>query len=232
MLRPVGSQPPSVYWRRRLLLAGSVVLVIVLLVVTVRALTSSDNGSANAGGTGTPTPQATRSSSTPPRSSPRPTSASAAPKSSASKASGSTASGAASSGKSSVPPAVCRTSDLSVSAVVASPTYKVGATPMLELQVTNVGRAPCVQDLADKQIVLKVYNGESRVWGSHDCETQPGTALRTLTVNNSVRVTITWSGFTSRPNDCKSRQRVGAGTYTLYATLSGKTGKAAQFTIS
>lgn len=228
MLRPVGSQPPSVYWRRRLVFAGSVVLVIVLLVVTVRALTSSGGGSTNAAGTGVPTPQATQSSTQ--RSSPRPTSASATPKSS-SRATSSKAS-ASSSAKSSVPPAVCRTSDLSVSAVVASPTYTVGATPMLELQVTNVGRAPCVQDLADKQIVLKVYNGESRVWGSHDCETQPGTALRTLAVNNSVRVTITWSGFTSRPNDCKSRQRVGAGTYTLYATLSGKTGKAAQFTIS
>ncbi len=104
--------------------------------------------------------------------------------------------------------------------------------PMLELQVTNVGKAPCVQDLADKQIVLKVYNGESRVWGSHDCATQPGTQLRTLAVNNSVRVTITWSGLTSQPDNCKSRQRVGAGTYTLYASLSGKTGKAAQFTIS
>ena len=115
---------------------------------------------------------------------------------------------------------------------MASPNYKVGASPMLEMQVTNVGKAPCVQDLADKQIVLKVYNGESRVWGSHDCATQPGSQLRTLAVNTSVRVTISWSGLTSQPNNCSSRQRVGAGTYTLYATLSGKTGKAAQFTIS
>ena len=127
---------------------------------------------------------------------------------------------------------MCKSADLSISAVVASPDYKVGAAPKLELQVTNVGRAPCAQDLADKQVVLKVYNGESRVWGSHDCEVQPGTDLRTLAVNNSVRVTLTWSGFTSRPNDCKSRQRVGVGTYTLYAALSGKTGKAAQFTIN
>ncbi|WP_375497382.1 hypothetical protein [uncultured Jatrophihabitans sp.] len=119
-----------------------------------------------------------------------------------------------------------------MSAVVGAANYKVGATPMLELQVTNVGKAPCVQDLADKQIVLKVYNGESRVWGSHDCEVQAGTQLRTLAVNSSVRVTITWSGLTSQPDNCSSRQRVGAGTYTLYATLSGKSGKAAQFTIS
>jgi hypothetical protein len=99
------------------------------------------------------------------------------------------------------------------------------------MQVTNAGSTPCVQDLADKQIVLMVYNGESRVWGSHDCAVQRGSQLRTLGAGSSVRVTITWSGLTSQPNNCKSRQRVGAGTYTLYASLSGKTGKAAQFSI-
>ena len=216
------------YWRRRLVLAGSAVLVVVLLVVTGKALTGG-GGSTAAAGTGSATAATTpaaRPSSTAPASSAKPTSASASSKPSSRSAASTSAA------RSSVTPATCRTSDLSVSAVVAAPTYKVGATPMLELQVTNVGRAPCVQDLADKQIVLKVYNGESRVWGSHDCATQPGTALRTLAVDNSVRVTITWSGLTSQPNDCSSRQRVGAGTYTLYATLSGKTGKAAQFTIS
>jgi hypothetical protein len=230
MFRPVGSQPPSVYWRRRLVLAGSAVLVVVLLIVTGKALTSGGGGSSAAAGTGsattTTTPAATPSSTA------APTTTTPAGASSSSKPAATSSARSTSAARSSVTPATCRTSDLSVSAVVAAPTYKVGATPMLELQVTNVGRAPCVQDLADKQIVLKVYNGESRVWGSHDCATQPGTALRTLAVNNSVRVTITWSGLTSQPNDCSSRQRVGAGTYTLYATLSGKTGKAAQFTIS
>jgi hypothetical protein len=232
MFRPVGSQPPSVYWRRRLVLAGSAVLVVVLLVVTGKALTSS-GGSTAAAGTGSPTPTtspAASPSSTAQASSTKPTSAS--PTSTTPSSSPRSSGASSSAAKSSVTPATCRTSDLSVSAVVAASTYKVGAMPMLELQVTNVGRAPCVQDLADKQIVLKVYNGESRVWGSHDCATQPGSALRTLAVNNSVRVTITWSGLTSQPNNCKSRQRVGAGTYTLYATLAGKTGKAAQFTIS
>ena len=37
-----------------------------------------------------------------------------------------------------------------------------------------------MQDLADPQVVLRVYNGESRVWGSHDCKIQPGTDDRTL----------------------------------------------------
>lgn len=110
-------------------------------------------------------------------------------------------------------------------------TYKVGDEPVVELQVTNTGAMPCVQDLADPQVELKIYNGESRVWGSHDCEVRSGTDDRTLAVNRPVRVTVTWSGLTSRPNCAGQRQRVGVGTYTLYAALSGKTGKATQFSI-
>jgi hypothetical protein len=117
-------------------------------------------------------------------------------------------------------------------AVVGKINYSVGDQPLLELQVTNTGAKPCVQDLADKQIELRVYNGESRVWGSHDCKIQPGTSDKTLSVAMPVRVAITWSGLTSQPGCAGTRQRVGAGTYTLYAKLSGKTGKVTQFTIS
>jgi hypothetical protein len=70
------------------------------------------------------------------------------------------------------------------------------------------------------------------VWGSHDCKIEPGTNDRTLAVQTPVRVAITWSGLTSQPNCAGTRQRVGAGTYTLYAVLSGQTGKATQFSIS
>jgi hypothetical protein len=121
---------------------------------------------------------------------------------------------------------------LSVVAVVGQTTYTVGDQPLLELQVTNTGPKPCVQDLADKQIELRVYNGESRVWGSHDCQIQPGSDTKTLASRTPVRVAITWSGLTSQPGCAGTRQRVGAGTYTLYALLSGRTGRATQFTIS
>jgi hypothetical protein len=100
------------------------------------------------------------------------------------------------------------------------------------LQVTNTGRAPCVQDLADSQVELRVYNGESRVWGSHDCSIQPGTSERMLAVGAPVRVSIVWSGLSSQPKCAGTRQRVGAGTYTLYALLSGHEGVAAQFAVS
>jgi hypothetical protein len=119
-----------------------------------------------------------------------------------------------------------------VAAVVDKPNYQVGQQPMVLLQVTNVGSAPCVQNLADSQVELRVYNGESRVWGSHDCTVQPGVADHTLAVNQPVRVSVVWSGLSSQPKCAGTRQRVGAGTYTLYALLSGQEGTAAQFSVS
>jgi hypothetical protein len=46
-----------------------------------------------------------------------------------------------------------------------------------------------------------------------------------------VRIQVAWSGTTSAPG-CGARQPAGAGSYTLYATLSGRTGTAATFTLS
>ena len=222
MLHPVGPQPPSVYWRRRLLFIGSAVLLVVLVVLTAVTVMSNGDSEPLAGAsTGTPTntPKSHHHSSPSPKhtkSSAAHTKSSTPPPSSPSKP----------------PPARCQPSDLDVSAVVAQPSYQVGQEPMLELQVINKGSAPCVQDLADQQVELRVYNGESRVWGSHDCKIEPGTTDRTLPVGHAVRVSITWTGLSSQKGCNTTRQRVGAGTYTLYALLSGHMGTAAQFALT
>ena len=112
------------------------------------------------------------------------------------------------------------------------PKYSVGDQPEVSIQVTNKGTVSCVVDLADPQIVMRVYNGESRVWGSHDCKIEPGVDDRTLMAGTSVRVSIVWSGLSSQPKCAGNRERVGAGTYTLYASLAGHEATAAQFSIS
>jgi hypothetical protein len=218
MFHPVGPQPPSVYWRRRLLLLGSIALLIVLLLLTVRTVTSDGSTTVGAGDPTTPAVSTPAGSPTHPRT----TSAASTPHRSPTKPSSA----------SSTAPADCRPGDLKVQAVTSKPRYRVGEQPVLELQVTNVGAEPCVQDLADKQVELRVYNGESRVWGSHDCQIEPGTNDKVLAVDTPVRVAITWSGLSSQPHCAGTRQRVGAGTYTLYALLAGRTGTAAQFVIS
>jgi Protein of unknown function (DUF4232) len=225
MFHPIGSQPPSVYWRRRLILLGSIGLLLVLMILTVKIATSNGSEPSRAAGNGTPTAHTTPTTRSTPPSSPANTGRSSS--------SSSSSSGSSSPAKSSsVAAEPCAAKDLQVAAVSSKPNFSVGDEPVLELQVTNTGDAPCVQDLADPQVELKVYNGESRVWGSHDCQIEPGTNPMTLEVGQPVRVSVTWSGLSSQPHCAGTRQRVGAGTYTLYAALSGHTGKATQFTIS
>jgi hypothetical protein len=121
---------------------------------------------------------------------------------------------------------------LRIAAATGATSYAVGAQPVLYLQVTNVGQVPCVADLSDPQIVLAVYNGASRVWGSHDCQIAPGSSPQTLAVNMPIRRSITWTGLSSEPQQCTNRQRVGAGTYTLHASLGGVEGSPAQFQLT
>jgi hypothetical protein len=220
MFHPIGSQPPSVYWRRRLLLLGSIGLLLVLMILTVKIATSDGSEPTRAGGHSTPPAHTT------------PTTHSSTPSTPENTQHSSSSSSSTSSKSSSAAPEPCVANDLQVAAVSSKPTFSVGDEPVLELQVTNTGDASCVQDLADSQVELKVYNGESRVWGSHDCQVEPGTNPMTLEVGQPVRVSVTWSGLSSQPHCAGTRQRVGAGTYTLYAALSGHTGKATQFTIS
>jgi hypothetical protein len=224
MLHPVGSLPPSVYWRRRLTLLAVVLVLIIISVVVLRP--GGGGGGSRAAAeinTSSPTPTATRQSDAVARDS----SATQAPTSSAP-----TSHAPRSSSSSSAAPKQCQVDALKVAAVVGQATYNVGDNPVLMMQVTNPGTAPCVQDLADSQVELRVYNGESRVWGSHDCQIQPGTSPVTLMAGQSVRVSITWSGLSSQPQCAGTRQRVGAGSYTLYALLAGHEGTAASFSIS
>jgi hypothetical protein len=224
MFHPIGSLPPSVYWRRRLSLLASLIVLIAMTIYVLKPGGKDDPIRATAADR-TTTPAARTTPAAPTTSHPP------APRTSSSSSSSSSSSGSASG--SSTAPGPCSLSKLAVKAVVGGDgKYKVGDQPLLMLQVTNTATRPCVQDLADSQIELKVYNGESRVWGSHDCQIEPGTSPSTLTANQSVRVSITWSGLSSQPQCAGTRQRVGAGTYTLYATLAGKQGTAATFSIS
>jgi hypothetical protein len=197
MLRPIGSLPPSVYWRRRLLFAGAALLIILTLYVLFVA---RDDKNKPAGQQSRATkPAATHSSSEP------------------------------SPSRDVVP---CVPSVLGVAATVPQRTYKVGQEPELEIQVTNTGEAPCIADLSDGQIELLVYNGESRVWGSHDCQIQPGTSPLTLTPRQSVKRAIRWTGLSSQPHCAGSRMRVGPGNYTLQVSFAGIEGRPANFSLS
>jgi hypothetical protein len=101
----------------------------------------------------------------------------------------------------------CVPSVLGVAATTDAKQYRLDQRPELEIRVTNTGEAPCTANLSDSQIELLVYNGWSRVWGSHDCTS-------------------------SQPHCAGSRERVGMGSYTLRARFAGMDGRSASFTIA
>lgn len=194
MLRPIGSLPPGVYWRRRLLFIGAVLLVALTVYVLFVA---KDDKQKPAGHQSTHPPVSTSRST-------RPSTPNAVP---------------------------CVPSVLSVAALTSAKTYRVGDKPELEIRVTNTGERPCIANLSDTQIELVVYNGESRVWGSHDCAIQPGDSPTTLSPQQSARRSIRWTGLSSRPHCAGNRMRVGAGNYTLRARFGQVSGHPAAFSI-
>ncbi|SOD70534.1 hypothetical protein SAMN05892883_0224 [Jatrophihabitans sp. GAS493] len=216
MFHPVGSRPSAIYWRRRLILLSIVVLalVTVFLVLSLRGSDSSSTASK------TSTPAAS-------------TGAAVAPSSTEPSSSGpsSSAPNASPSPKASTVAVVapCPQSSLTIRAGTGAPSYPVSAQPVLYMQVTNIGPVPCSKDLSDTQIELVVYNGASRVWGSHDCQIIPGSSVQTLAVNMPIARSITWTGLSSQPGCVGVRQHVAAGTYTLRASLGGVQGTPATF---
>jgi hypothetical protein len=232
MLRPIGSLPPTVYWRRRLLLLAPVVLIAITAYVVVNSGGSSKKA---AGSTGAGAAASSSHSAAAQSTGASPSAGASSPATSPSKSSSPPASPSTvkSSAKTTVTaaPVACLPSSLSVTAATGAPSYAVGATPTLYLQVTNVGKSPCIENLSDREIEMRVYNGASRVWGSHDCQIAPDTPAVTLAVNQPVRRSVVWTGLSSQPACAGTRQRVGAGTYTLQVYLAGVAGKTAAFAL-
>jgi hypothetical protein len=212
MLHPVGDLAPSVYWRRRILLLAALALAIVSVYAVVFHRNGDDKSKATA-------PNTTADSTTPAASTSAPSSASGSP------APSQTTSG-------SPAPKPCAASQLTIAAATDATSYQVGARPKVALVVTNKGPQPCVSDLADQQIELRVFSGSARVWGSHDCAVEPGTSPQTLPVGQPIRREIEWSGLSSQPGCAGTRQRVAAGNYTLFALLGGQQGKSAPFSFT
>jgi hypothetical protein len=203
MLRPTGSLPPTVYWRRRLLLIAAAVLLAALTVYVV-FLSGGDKPKPSGQSSSGAAGHGVATRSTKPSHPPTPT----------------------------IAPVSCVPSVLRIQAVTQAPRYRVGQEPTLEIQVTNIGTAPCIADLSDAQIELLVYNGESRVWGSHDCKVKPGSKVVTLMAAKQVRRSIVWTGLSSQPKCAGKRQRVGVGNYTLRVRLGRMDGSSKAFTLT
>jgi len=252
MIEPSGPLPQSVYWRRRAFAAGVSVLAVVLLAWIIGGLVEADDqnpvqGTAGAtnlssvgssakatsgGGSGrasappsSPGPNDPRGSVTAsPRTSEaaKPTAKPGQPAPAATPPVTTTTTTAA---PPPGPPQPCPDAVMKVTATPDQPSYPVGAKPLLRLEITNVGPAPCARDVSRKlrEILVLAADG-TRLWSSNDCYGPPEQDVRVLAPNQPLAFSLNWAGRTSAPGCPVDRAAVPAGTYQVVGKLGGLVG--------
>lgn len=150
---PVGPQPASVYWRRRLVVGlGLLAVILVVVLIIVRpgsgapAPTPSPSPSARAGTDSTPNPDASAA-----------------------------AGGAGASGE-----VACDPAKLTLDAVTDATEYQAGVTPQLWFTVKSTMAEPCTLSVGSDVQEYRVTSGEELIWSSRDCQTDPVAATTVL----------------------------------------------------
>jgi len=187
---PVGPQPPSVYWRRRAVLAlGLIAVVVIIVLIVVRP------------GSGSAEPGAAATTSAPP--------ADAAPSEPAATetapAADATADPADTSTEGASDAATCSTRDIELKPVTDKTSYAATELPQISMSITNSGRADCSIDLGSAQQTLVITSGEEQYWSSKDCQVNGTNQVVTLTAGQTLSTPpIAWDRTRSSADTCES----------------------------
>ena len=210
---PVGPQPPSVYWRRRAVLAlGLIAVVVIIVLIVVRP----GSGSAEPGAAATTSAPA-GDAATP---SPAPSETAPAADATADPSDDSTDDAAA--GASDAP--TCSTRDIDLKPVTDKTTYAATELPQISMTITNSGRSDCSIDLGSAQQTLVVSSGEEQYWSSKDCQVNGTNQVVTLTAGQTLSTpAIAWDRTRSSAETCESTSRTpvtaGGATYRLSVSV-------------
>jgi len=203
--RPVGPETEQTYWLRR---AAVALAVLVPLTVLLSLLGGGDDDRL-----------AQRSSSSTSSPAPRPLPSggpSADPSADPSAGPGADPLASASPGATPTASAAgtpCPDDALRLEAAATEDSYAVGASPRLELSVTNTGAVPCRRDLGQAAVELVVFSGSDRIWSSDDCAPGGEADVVTLAPGAAEVSRVTWGGTRSLPGCEGDEDRAEAGTY-------------------
>lgn len=230
VLRPVGPEESSVYWRRRI--AALVVLVALALAVflVVRLLTGGGDAAA-AGASG---PAAGTEAGAPADGEGEAEAASdgepsGAPETAAASEDEAAADSAADS--SGEPPA-CEAGGLQVTATADGTTYEAGAEPTLGVLIRNAGDEPCSLDAGSAAVELMVVSGSDRIWSSDDCQENPTTNPQTMKPGDELASSVVWPVQRSAEGCPADLPAPKPGTYQLTGRVGDLTSEPLAFTIS
>ncbi len=256
-LRPVGPQPPAVYWRRRILVFG-----IPLVLIAFTAYACSGSGGGNGGKTGaSATPTGTSSIITPgavptgtlppinsypvtgPTGSGKPT-ATAGGVGGANGGSGGTGGGTVggtggvvaggSAGGVPVGSSGCVLSiqvQLDKSSTSGPPTYTSGQNPTFNVILHNVGTGNCLFDVSGRGVVVTVtpVGSSSAVWTSATCAGNKD--MRVLGPGDGYTEPVKWDREKSVASCPSAPPIVDPGAYAVTAAVTGVNAASVQFTL-
>jgi hypothetical protein len=191
VLRPVGDQPPSVYWVRRGLMA------VVVLVVVGLAWWLWPSGDSPAQDTSAPATVSTSPSPTD-SSSPTPTPSKTKKK------------------EPKLKPA-CPDSAIEVTVSADAETYPAGQNPSFTFVVENVSDQTCSREVGQAANELKVTSGGAQVWSSDDCSPGgPGDPTNLAPADRFVQ-TVTWPRVKSAEGCPTPEESADPGSYQVVA---------------
>lgn len=211
VIRPVGPQDPSVYWRRRLAVLVAAVAVVLVAYLVFRLVTGDGDDDAAAGGSGaevteaaadtTPTPAA--SDTTDP-------------------ARQDTSGGVAE----------CGAASLQVTATADATTYSAGAQPKVGMLIKNIGTAPCTLDAGSAALELVIVSGEDRIWSSDDCQQEASSNVQTVQPGAELASSVVWPVQRSAEGCPADLPAPKPGTYQLTGRVGEITSAPVAFTIT
>ena len=190
---PVGPQPASVYWRRRLVVGlGLLAVILIVVLIIVRP------------GSGTPAPTPAPSGSPSAGASPNPDSS--APADAAAGADG----------------VVCDPTKLTLDPVTDATEYQADGTPQLWFTVKSSMTEPCTLAVGSDVQEYRITSGEELIWSSRDCQTDPVAATTVLQPGVPKEGPhITWDRTRSSTDTCEGpRDPVTAGGASYHLEVS------------
>lgn len=194
---PVGRQPSSVYWRRRLVVGlGLIAVLVIIFLIIVRPGSSSGEPQKKSGSDTT---------------------------SSSNQAAGDQP-GTLAGQAGSVDGSACTPTQVAVEAITDAVQYEPGQEPQLSLSITNTGTNPCVLDVGTSQQVYRITSGKDVYWTSTHCQSDPVDAQVTLQpgVPVSSSTPVPWDRTRSAPETCAvaNRDAASGGGASYYLTVS------------
>lgn len=128
----------------------------------------------------------------------------------------------------------CEDSEIKLSVSVKDgPEFKVGDTPVISADITNLSANSCLRDVGTTANEIWVTNSDgNRVWSSNRCPAVSKPNLVTMNPKSVYRVTVVWPG-TRNPKVCgEVAQIIQPGEFSIWAQNAGSTSEPALVTMT